>query len=208
MNRTLAILEPLAVFGLIMAYIWALRAVYPLFWIAILGLMLLSHVLRRESPGMLGFETRNLRSTARELALPLVLLVLLMAVCGVLLCTVRPLSVGGAAAALAVYLPWGLLQQYMLNGYFLNRFGAVLAPRGAAMVTATLFCAAHAPNWILMSVTLPGGYYAARVYQRRRNLYVLGLAHAIAGFLLFLLIPDSISHHLRVGPAWFRWMLH
>jgi membrane protease YdiL (CAAX protease family) len=199
----LAILEPLAVFGLIMAYIWALRAICPNFWMAILGLMLLSHLLRRETPGMLGFGTRNLRSPARELAPAVAFLVLLMASCGILLHTVRPVSLEGAIAALAVYLPWGLLQQYILNGYCLNRFGSVLAPRAAALVTAALFCAAHAPNWFLMSVTFPGGYYATRVYQRCRNVYLLGLAHAIAGFLIFLLVPDSISHHLRVGPAWF-----
>ena len=58
--RKLAILEPLAVFGLIVAYIWGLRALYPNLWMAILGLMLLSHLLRGESPGMLGFGMRNL----------------------------------------------------------------------------------------------------------------------------------------------------
>jgi len=201
--RKLAILEPLAVFGLIVAYIWGLRAMYPNLWMAILGLMLLSHLLRGESPGMLGFGMRNLQGVMRELAPLLAFLALLMLACGILLRTIRPISLDGAVAALAAYLPWGLLQQYILNGYFLNRFDAVLSPRAAAMIKATLFCAAHAPNWFLMSVTFLGGYWATRVYQRRRNLYVMGLAHAIAGFLLFLVVPDSISHHLRVGPAWF-----
>ncbi|HSB16299.1 MAG TPA: CPBP family intramembrane glutamic endopeptidase [Bryobacteraceae bacterium] len=199
----LAILEPLAVFGLIIAYIWGLRTMYPDLWIAILGLMLLSHLLRGESPGMLGFGTRNLGAVMRELAPLLAFVALLMLGCGILLRTIRPISIDGAVVALAGYLPWGLLQQYILNGYFLNRFDAVFSRRAATMITATLFCAAHAPNWLLMGVAFLGGYWATRVYQRHRNLYVMGLAHAIAGFLLFLVVPDSISHHLRVGPAWF-----
>ena len=52
--RKLALLEPLLMFGLIMAYIWKLRAVHPASGIAIPFLMILSHVLRRESPRALG----------------------------------------------------------------------------------------------------------------------------------------------------------
>jgi hypothetical protein len=48
--------EPMFMFGLIVAYIWKLRFVYPSCWIAIPVLMLLSHVLRRESPRARGFE--------------------------------------------------------------------------------------------------------------------------------------------------------
>jgi hypothetical protein len=55
-----------------------------------------------------------------------------------------------------------------------------------------------------MGVALVLGYASARIYHRYRNLYFLGMAHAAVGFLLFLLIPDSISRHLNVGPAWFK----
>ena len=69
---------------------------------------------------------------------------------------------------------------------------------------ALLFCAAHAPNPFLMAVTLPLGWCATLLYRRTHNLYLLGIAHAVIGLLLFLVVPDSISHHLRVGPGWFR----
>jgi hypothetical protein len=64
-------------------------------------------------------------------------------------------------------------------------------------------CAAHSPNWFLMPVTLVSGYGAIWVYRRYNNLYFLGLAHAMIGFLLFVAVPDSVSHHLNVGPGWF-----
>jgi membrane protease YdiL (CAAX protease family) len=54
-----------------------------------------------------------------------------------------------------------------------------------------------------MAVTLAGGLICTHIYQRRRNLYALGLAHGALGFLLYLVVPDSISHHLRVGWSWF-----
>jgi hypothetical protein len=55
-----------------------------------------------------------------------------------------------------------------------------------------------------MAVTLPLGWYATQLYRRTCNLYLLGMVHALVGLLLFLVVPDSISHHLRVGPGWFR----
>jgi hypothetical protein len=201
--RILAILEPLIVFGIIMLYIWELRAALPGLWTAILGLMLLSHLLHREGYGRVGFGRCKLQNPMMALGPVLVLAGLLMAACWLL--TIRPIRFGGAVLAFAGYLPWGLLQQYMLNGYFLNRFDAFLPLRAASLAAATLFCIAHTPNWFLMSVTLVGGYCSTLVYRQHRCLYVLGVAHALTGFLIFLVVPDSITHHLRVGPAWFRW---
>ena len=54
-----------------------------------------------------------------------------------------------------------------------------------------------------MPITLAGGHFCARVYLKHRNLYVLGLAHGVVGFLLYLAVPDSVSRHLYVGPKWF-----
>jgi hypothetical protein len=47
-------------------------------------------------------------------------------------------------------------------------------------------------------------YCSARIYRRYPNLHFLKMAHATVGFLLFLAVPDSLSHHLSVGPAWFK----
>jgi hypothetical protein len=71
------------------------------------------------------------------------------------------------------------------------------------MISAALFSGAHLPNFFLMAVTLLAGYICARNYMRYKNLYFLAIAHGTVGFLLFLVVPDSISHHLTVGPGWF-----
>ena len=115
----------------------------------------------------------------------------------------RPIRFEQGLLSLVAYLPWGIFQQYVLNGYFMNRFDAVLSRRAAPLVSAALFSGAHVPNWFLMAVTLLTGYACALTYRRYKNLYFLGVAHATVGFMLFLVVPDSISHHLNVGPGWF-----
>lgn len=195
--------EPLAAFGMIMAYIWQLRSHHHGVWVAILAGIIVSHLLRREDTEVLGFQRRNLRACLDEFGPALAFIALAGIAGGILLQTTRPIRFGAAFLAFAGYLPWGTFQQYLLNGYFLNRFAAALPGRTAAAVSAVLFSGAHLPNWFLMLVTLVTGYICARIYLRHKNLYFLGLAHATVGFLLFLVIPDTITHHLVVGPAWF-----
>jgi hypothetical protein len=201
--RKITIAEPISVFVLIMAYIWELRYSHHGAWLAILGLMLMSHRLRGEYPASLGFDGRNLRDCLREFAPAIAFLALVMLAFGILLQTTRPIRFEQGLLAWAGYLPWGLFQQYILNGYFLKRFDSVLSRRTAPMISAALFSGAHLPNWFLMAVTLLTGYLCARIYRRYNNLYFLGIAHGTVGFLLFLVVPDSISHHLIVGPGWF-----
>jgi membrane protease YdiL (CAAX protease family) len=192
-----------------MAYIWVLRFTHPYLWIAILACMLLSHLVRREGPRALGFGRRSLWECTHRFAPAITVLALVLLAAGLLLHTTRRIPSEQAFFALAAYLPWGVLQQYLLNGYFLNRFDQSLSPRMAAWLTAALFSAAHTPNWFLMVVGLVGAWCSTQVYRRYRNLYFLGLAHAAVGFLLFVTVPDSISHHLDVGPGFMRrWHTH
>ena len=200
-SRRLTFFEPLAIFVLIEYYIWILHGTHRLLWIPILGCMLISHFVRRERPDALGFQAANLRDCLRKFA-PLVgFLGLAGLACGLLFQTARPVEFQQGVFALAAYLPWGIFQQYILNGYFLTRFDAVLPRRAAPLVSAALFSGAHMPNWFLMAVTLLGGYASTQLYRRYRNLYFLGLAHGVLGFVLYLVVPDSISHHLNVGPG-------
>jgi membrane protease YdiL (CAAX protease family) len=195
--RKWALLEPVAVFLLIMAYIWDLRYSHRGMWVAILALMIVSHMARRE-------RAAAWRDCWREFAPLVAFCTLAMYGAGVLLQTTRPIGFDRALLAWIGYLPWGLFQQYILNGYFLNRFSRVVSPRAAPVVAAGLFSGVHMPNLFLMAVTLVAGYCCARIYRRYQNLYFLGAAHGTIGFLLFLVIPDSVSHHLAVGPGFLK----
>jgi membrane protease YdiL (CAAX protease family) len=202
-RRNAAILEPLSVFALIMLYIWDLRFRHHQVWIGILALVVLSHFTHRERVRSLGFRSDGLRECWDEFAPVLAFLALCLMAAGILLQTTRPIAFRQATLAWMAYLPWGVFQQYMMNGYFLNRFSAVFSRRAAPLLTAGLFSGAHTPNWFLMAVTLVAGYCCTLIYRRYQNLWFLGAAHGTIGFLLFFVVPDSVTHHLTVGPGWF-----
>ena len=127
-----AVLEPAAMFLFIMAYIWIWRARHPYLWTAILASLLLSHLLHGESARELGFGRASLRECANRFAPLLTVLALAMLAAGLLLNTTRHMPPDQAFLALFAYLPWGVVQQYLLNGYFLNRFDRAFSPRAAA----------------------------------------------------------------------------
>ena len=198
---SLALVEAGCIFLLIELYIWRIRSAFPRFWLVILALILISHALRRETPRSLGFRAADFRRGARACA-PWVAAVVAMAlVLGAALGTLRDVTFHWALLSFLVYCVWGLIQQYLLNAYFVNRFAQANAR--APALAAACFCLAHLPNWFLMPVTLAGGYVAARVYQAYRNLFLLGLAHGILGFTIYLVVPDTVTRHLYVGPRWF-----
>jgi len=195
--------EVAAGFLFVMLYIWRLRFIWPKAWIFILAFFLVSHILRGERGASLGFRWVNFRECTEQLAPALLLIALSLLALGLLAQTMRPISLEYGCMCLLAYCPWGVFQQYLVNGYIANRLAAVAAPRWVPVITATLFAGAHLPNWFLMVVTFVAGYYSTKVFLKYRNLYFLGLAHGVIGTLLFVVVPDSISHHLTVGPAFF-----
>jgi hypothetical protein len=198
-QRWLAGIEVTVVFTAIILDIWWLRFHWRWAWTLILGAILISQAVRGETPAAIGFRWSSAGLAQFFAALSLL--------CGMLLAgglafgTMRDIPVSGALLSIGWYLVWGLFQQYLLNGYFVNRLGEALPDeRHVPLAASILFAAAHLPNWFLVAVTFAGGYVCANSYLRRRNLYVLGFAHGAVGFLLYLVVPDSISHHLAVGP--------
>jgi hypothetical protein len=110
------------------------------------------------------------------------------------------------AGVLIGYCWWALFQQYLLNGYFANRLSAAFDARYpylVALMAGAMFAGAHAPNMLLMGVTLVGGTVAAIAYQRHRNLFFLAFAHALIGTMIWFAVPDTVSHHLlcRTGKC-------
>ena len=195
--------EAALVFSLILIYIWWLRFRYPYSWILILGLVAASHVIQGETFGALGF--RRMSYGFARLAPAVALIAVVLLAIGLVFHTIREVSWQGAVSSFVLYSFWGLFQQYVLNGYFVNRFVEFLPrrPQAVPALAGVCFSLAHMPNWFLMAIALPGGYLCARIYMKYRNLYFLGLAHGIIGFLIHLVTPDSISHHLYIGPKWF-----
>lgn len=191
--------EALAVFAFVLADIWWLHWRNPYLAVVVLAWIAASHVVRGERARWLGFGWSNFR-TAFPVVMPWVAVAALALLgIGALLGTIRHIPLREGAWGIAGYVIWGLLQQYLLNGFFTNRLEE-FAGRPVPLATAALFSLVHLPNWFLMAVTFAGGYLSVEVYRRYRSLYVLGLAHGLLGFLLYLTLPDSLTHHLLVGP--------
>jgi hypothetical protein len=204
-DRRFLWLEPAIVFLLIMLYIWLLRPGHQTWAFAVFGLIVLSHYWHGESAEDLGFRATNFRTCFRAFLPALVFISMMLLATGMLLQTLRILDMERAIIGFLSYCTWGLFQQYLLNAFFVNRMLPVsTSAHQAAVLGAAFFASAHTPNWFLMSVGLVTGYCCARVWIQYRNLYFLGIAHGAIGSMLYLVVPDTISHHLVVGPGWFR----
>ena len=201
-NQWLILGEAIAVFGAIMLYIWRLRYTAPYAAIPIVAGIILAQILHRDPAAKLGFRRANFRECFRIFGPGLLLIVALLLAAGAMW-GMRPMGVRGVLLGLAAYCVWGLFQQYLLNSYLANRLLALASERRVPLIAATIFSLVHLPNWFLMAVTFGAGYASTLIFMKYRNLYFLGLVHGLIGTLLFVVIPDSISHHLRVGPGFF-----
>jgi membrane protease YdiL (CAAX protease family) len=104
------------------------------------------------------------------------------------------------------YIVWSLMQQFLLQSYFLLRLLRLLPGKIAPVVTAAaIFALAHLPNPILTPLTLVWGLIACTLFLRYRNIYALGLAHGIMGLCIAVTVPNSLHHHMRVGRGYLRY---
>jgi len=98
------------------------------------------------------------------------------------------------------YALWTFIQQFLLQGFFLQRLMQLVPnPKLAAMAAAGMFALAHLPNPILTVTTLAWGFAACLIFLRYRNLYPLAIAHAILGITLAITIPGPVIRNMRVG---------
>jgi hypothetical protein len=104
------------------------------------------------------------------------------------------------------YIVWSIMQQFLLQSYFLLRLLRLLPGKVAPILAATgIFALAHLPNPILTPITLVWGAVACILFLRYRNIYTLGLAHGIMGLCVAVTVPNSLHHHMRVGLGYLRY---
>ncbi len=104
------------------------------------------------------------------------------------------------------YLVWSVMQQFILQSYFLLRLLRLLPNRSAAVFAAAgIFSLAHLPNPILTPVTLLWGILACSLFLRYRNIYALGFAHGILGLTVAIVVPNALHRHMRVGLGYLRY---
>ena len=105
-----------------------------------------------------------------------------------------------------VYAVWALVQQFIAQSFFFIRFERLLGsgPK-AVLATALLFGAVHTPNWVLLVCTAVMGLIFAEIFRRYRNIYCLGLAHAMLGLAVAMALPNALHHQMNVGLAYLHY---
>lgn len=104
------------------------------------------------------------------------------------------------------YIVWSIMQQFLLQSYFLLRLSRLLPGKIAPIiVAAAIFSLAHLPNPILTPITLVWGVIACMLFLRYRNIYTLGIAHGIMGLCIAVTVPNSLHRHMRVGLGYLRY---
>jgi hypothetical protein len=198
-------LEVTLLYAGILGYIWRWQYSCPRAWIALLAVILVSHVLHRDTLRGLGVIWTELRASAR-LVLPVALIIylplLLYGFARHSLVLLRPnwQSLGPALG----YGSWCVFQQYLTQSYFHNRLMLIIRNRHlSSALIGIMFSAAHIPNPLLMIVTLIAGFLFAEIFARHRNIWPLALVQAVGGLLLAAVSPDALIHHMRVGPGYF-----
>ena len=171
-------------------------------------LMIGSHRLRGETVRDLGFRFDNFLRAGKLLLLPMVFTAVL--------CLLAAWWFGGEinflrwhagrpiAGQLILGFSWGLVQQYVLQG-FINRRAQMIWGRGwlSVLLAAAVFGGLHLPNPWLTFVTFAGGLIWATVYQRTPNLFAIALSHSLMTWVLVSTLPASALNHLRIGFKYF-----
>jgi hypothetical protein len=197
--------EVALIFTGILVYIWRWQHTSPRAWMVLWALILVSHVMHRDTLSGLGLARTGFRGSAQwvwPLAVLLYLPLLGYGFAHDRLALLRPTL--HALILLLGYGTWCAFQQYLAQSYFHNRLMLVIRNRHvSSALIGIMFSATHIPNLILMIATLVAGTVFAEVFARYRNIWPLALAQAVGGLLLAAVVPDALMHHMRVGPGYF-----
>jgi membrane protease YdiL (CAAX protease family) len=187
---------------LIEAAVWTRPGTLEKGWIAVASLwVLISAITGSFSAKQMGLAFPT-RSAMRTIVLSGIVLAAALPLCAMLF-DYR----SGPAHVLPLrqacqYAVWAVVQQFILQSFFFVRLEAILGGRRAVLATAALFGAIHIPSPILTVCSLLGGLFFCEMFRRYRNIFALGVVHAMLGLILAASFSDMALHHMRVGEGY------
>jgi hypothetical protein len=195
-----ALIEIAIAYGLILAVIWTPRPLQRLLWLAAAGAVAAMTCLSFEGLKAMGLRGENFFRSLWVVGAALALAAIAVVAAANLHTLLLQSSPMMYVKTYWAYAIWTFVQQFLMQCFFLARLLRMLpGPKSAAFAAAALFALAHLPNPILAPVTLVWGFAACLLFLRYRNLYPLGMAHAIFGITLAITIPGPVVHNMRVG---------
>ena len=205
-SRRRDLLELAIGYGLILLVLWTPRSLQRPLYILALAWILLVTVLSFD-----GWTSIGLRPSRPNHSLwPIGMALLLASVSIAFALRLHTLHLPHGSAhfikAFWGYAIWSFVQQFLLQCFVLLRLLRILPSKRSAVATAGgLFALAHLPNPLLTVFTLIWGLAACMIFLRYRNLYTLGLMHAIFGISLAITVPGPVSRNMRVGLGYLRY---
>ena len=102
------------------------------------------------------------------------------------------------------YLAWAAIQQWLVCTILMDRASIVFGTgRAAVLFTSVVFALMHAPNPMLMQLTLAGGLVWTANWLRHRALLPNLVAHATCGIVLANALPREWLRSAEVGIRYF-----
>jgi membrane protease YdiL (CAAX protease family) len=201
-RRSFIVAEIASAFLLILAQIWFVGRLLSVFTLLPLGVIAASWVRHGESFRTLGLNRFDFEGTA-PLWIFFVVGSIIIGTTGFFI-DQSVFQKGNFASSLALrfcsYLIPALCQQIIFNGYFVRRIHSVAkSPYVASAISGILFCAVHAPNPVLLILTLFGGIFFSYFFIRNGKIYSLAIAHAALAAFAYCVLPQSWHHGFRVG---------
>lgn len=205
-GRRRDVIELAVGYGLIVTGLWMPRGTDAyLYWAALIW-VIATTALAFPGWAALGLREKGLLRSLWVVAAALGLCAVGLALGGVFHSLNSPVTLGRVTHRYWEYSIWALVQEFVLLDYFLLRLCRVLPGSVSAVaVVAVLFATCHIPNPVLAPLTLAWGAIAGVVFLRYRNLYTLGLAHAILGICVAIAVPKVMSHNMRVGNGYMKY---
>jgi hypothetical protein len=195
--------EALSFAAFVGIYIWKWQAEKPQTWWVMLGWLLLSALLRKDTPRTLGWRADNLWIATKRAFLFFAPASAAICCTGLFLGMLRRLPLHLIEPRRFVgYFAFCVLQQVALNSFLTNRLLAYFEEAWpAALLAGALFAALHWPNPVLVPLTLIGGVVMAWLFGTQRNILPLALGQAVLGALVWWAFPLAWHHSMRVGPG-------
>lgn len=205
-GRVRDLAELAVTYGLILLVIWTPRPMQRWLYLLALAWVVASFSLSFAGWRQLGFRLAGFRRSLWVVGLAAVLAAVAVALATRLHTLHEPHGAVDWLRSFAGYTVWSLVQQMLLQGYFLLRLERLLPGRIAPVIAAAgLFATAHLPNPILTPATLVWGLVACAVFVRFRNIYPLAMAHAIFGICIAITVPGPVVRNMRVGLGYMRY---
>lgn len=196
-------------FTLIVLILWTPRPAQGWLSLVALGWIVGSTFLVRENRQAVELGIRNFGRSVWIVAIALVLAAIQIVVAHHEQTLHPPFTNGVVHCRIWGYVIWSFLQQFILQNYFLMRLLRICRkPWMAVAISAGLFAFAHIPNPVLTVATLVWGAVACTLFLRYRDLYSLGVAHAVFGLTLAICIPAAVHHNMRVGIGYLHYHAH